>query len=148
VCCTQMTAITIEGVEKRFGAVTAVAGVSLAVRQGEFFTLLGPSGCGKTTLLRMVAGFAHLDAGTIRSGERRIDRRPPDRRNTGMVFQKYAVFPNLTVAGNVAYGLKARGVSRTAIAERVARALALVRLEGYGERWPHELSGGQLQRVA
>jgi len=143
-----MTAITIEGVTKCFGAVTAVAGVSLAVNEGEFFTLLGPSGCGKTTLLRMVAGFADLDAGVIRFGERRIDQLPPHRRNTGMVFQNYAVFPNLTVAGNVAYGLKARHVARAAIDERVARALTLVRLDGFGERWPHQLSGGQLQRVA
>jgi len=143
-----MTAISIEGVEKRFGTVTAVAAISLAVNDGEFFTLLGPSGCGKTTLLRMVAGFADLDVGAIRFGERRIDRLPPHRRNTGMVFQNYAVFPNLTVAGNVAYGLRARGVAPAAIVERVARALALVRLDGFGERWPHQLSGGQLQRVA
>ena len=143
-----MTAITIEGVTKCFGAVTAVAGVSLAVNEGEFFTLLGPSGCSKTTLLRMVAGFADLDAGVIRFGERRIDQLPPHRRNTGMVFQNYAVFPNLTVAGNVAYGLKARHVARAAIDERVARALTLVRLDGFSERWPHQLSGGQLQRVA
>jgi ABC-type Fe3+/spermidine/putrescine transport system ATPase subunit len=143
-----MTAIAIEGVKKRFGVVTAVAGVSLAVRDGEFFTLLGPSGCGKTTLLRMVAGFVDLDAGEIRFADRRIDRLPPHRRNTGMVFQNYAVFPNLTVAGNVAYGLKARDVARGAIAERVARALKLVRLDGYDQRWPHQLSGGQLQRVA
>ena len=143
-----MTAITIDGVTKRFGSVTAVASVSLDVREGEFFTLLGPSGCGKTTLLRMVAGFADLDAGAIRFGDRRIDRLPPHKRNTGMVFQNYAVFPNLTVAGNVAYGLKARGIERGAVAERVARALTLVRLDGYDERWPHQLSGGQLQRVA
>jgi len=143
-----MTAIAIECVAKRFGAVTAVAGISLDVRDGEFFTLLGPSGCGKTTLLRMVAGFADLDAGAIRFGERRIDRLPPHRRNTGMVFQNYAVFPNLTDAGNIAYDLKARHLERGAIAERVARALTLVRLEGLGERWPHQLSGGQVQRVA
>jgi len=143
-----LTAVTIEGVEKRFGTVRAVAGVSLAVGDGEFFTLLGPSGCGKTTLLRTVAGFADLDAGVIRFGDRRIDRLPPHRRNTGMVFQNYAVFPNLSVAGNVAYGLKARGVAPAAIDERVARALTLVRLDGFGERWPHQLSGGQLQRVA
>jgi len=143
-----MTAIAIDGVVKRYGAVAAVAGISLAVRDGEFFTLLGPSGCGKTTLLRMVAGFADLDAGAIRFGERRIDTLPPHRRNTGMVFQNYAIFPNLTVAGNVAYGLKARGIEREAMAGRVERALKLVHLEGYDQRWPHQLSGGQLQRVA
>ena len=143
-----MTAISIDRVEKRFGAVRAVAGVTLEVRDGEFFTLLGPSGCGKTTLLRTVAGFADLDGGAIRFGERRIDTLPPHRRNTGMVFQNYAIFPNLTVAGNVAYGLKARGTEASAIAERVGRALKLVHLDGYDERWPHQLSGGQLQRVA
>ena len=96
----------------------------------------------------MIAGFAELDAGQIRIGEKRIDTLPPHRRNIGMVFQNYAIFPNLTVAGNVAYGLKARKVAGAEIAERVGEALALVRLQGYGERWPHQLSGGQLQRVA
>jgi ABC-type Fe3+/spermidine/putrescine transport system ATPase subunit len=143
-----MTAVTIDRVEKRFGAVRAVAGATLEIRDGEFFTLLGPSGCGKTTLLRTVAGFADLDGGQIRFGERRIDTLPPHRRNTGMVFQNYAIFPNLTVAGNVAYGLKARSAPAAAIAKRVAAALRLVHLEGYDERWPHQLSGGQLQRVA
>jgi iron(III) transport system ATP-binding protein len=143
-----VTAISIDGVTKRFGSVSAVAGISIDVRDGEFFTLLGPSGCGKTTLLRMVAGFADLDGGEIRFGERRVDRLPPHKRNTGMVFQNYAVFPNLTVAGNIAYGLKARRLTREEIEPRVARALALVRLEGLDARWPHQLSGGQLQRVA
>src|SRR6476659_3864551 len=126
----------------------AVDEVSIAVRDGEFFTLLGPSGCGKTTLLRMVAGFCELDQGRILFGEERIDTLPPHKRNTGMVFQNYAVFPNLTVGGNVAYGLRARSVSSQGIRERVARALKLVQLDGYAERWPHQLSGGQLQRVA
>jgi ABC-type Fe3+/spermidine/putrescine transport system ATPase subunit len=143
-----MTAITIEGVARSFGAVRAVDDVSLSVRDGEFFTLLGPSGCGKTTLLRMVAGFCELDAGRIHFGAERIDTLPAHRRNTGMVFQNYAVFPNLTVAGNVAYGLRARKVERENIRDRVDRALKLVQLDGYGERWPHQLSGGQLQRVA
>ncbi len=143
-----MTAITIEGVARAFGAVKAVDDVSIAVRDGEFFTLLGPSGCGKTTLLRMVAGFCELDTGCILFGTERIDTLPPHRRNTGMVFQNYAVFPNLTVRGNVAYGLRARKVRADAIRERVERALKLVQLDGYGERWPHQLSGGQLQRVA
>jgi len=143
-----MTAITIDGVARSFGAVRAVDNVSVSVRDGEFFTLLGPSGCGKTTLLRMVAGFCALDAGRILFGAERIDTLPPHRRNTGMVFQNYAVFPNLTVGGNVAYGLRARKVGRDDIRSRVERALKLVQLDGYGERWPHQLSGGQLQRVA
>ena len=143
-----MAGITIEGVARTFGSVRAIDDVSLAVRDGEFFTLLGPSGCGKTTLLRMVAGFCDLDRGRILFGERRIDALPPHRRNAGMVFQNYAIFPNHTVAGNVAYGLKARNVATADIERRVARALKLVHLDGYAERWPHQLSGGQLQRVA
>jgi ABC-type Fe3+/spermidine/putrescine transport system ATPase subunit len=143
-----LTAITIVHVSRSFGAVRAVDDVSLEIRDGEFFTLLGPSGCGKTTLLRTIAGFADLTAGQIRFGARRIDTLPPHRRNTGMVFQNYAIFPNLTVGGNVAYGLKARSVPEAQMKERVARALKLVHLDGYGERWPHQLSGGQLQRVA
>ncbi len=143
-----MTAIAIEGVARTFGSVRAVDDVSLSVGDGEFFTLLGPSGCGKTTLLRMVAGFCELDQGRILFGATRIDTLPPHRRNTGMVFQNYAVFPNLTVGDNVAYGLRARKVRGDEMARRVARALTLVQLDGYGARWPHQLSGGQLQRVA
>src|SRR5256714_1295608 len=144
----RVTAITTDGVARTFGTVRAVDNVSIAVRDGEFFTLLGPSGCGKTTLLRMVAGFCELDTGRILFGEERIDTLPPHKRNTGMVFQNYAVFPNLTVGGNVAYGLRARSVRVEESRERVERALKLVQLDGYGERWPHQLSGGQLQRVA
>jgi ABC-type Fe3+/spermidine/putrescine transport system ATPase subunit len=143
-----VTAITIEGAARTFGTVRAVDDVSIAVRDGEFFTLLGPSGCGKTTLLRMVAGFCELDTGRVLFGDERIDTLPPHKRNTGMVFQNYAVFPNLTVGGNVAYGLRARKVRAEEIRERVARALKLVQLDGFAERWPHQLSGGQLQRVA
>jgi iron(III) transport system ATP-binding protein/putative spermidine/putrescine transport system ATP-binding protein len=128
--------------------VRAVDNVSLTVGQGEFFTLLGPSGCGKTTLLRMIAGFTELDSGEIRFGTQRIDKLSAHRRDIGMVFQNYAVFPNLSVAGNVAYGLRARKVAAAEIETRVAEALALVQLGGYGERMPHQLSGGQLQRVA
>jgi iron(III) transport system ATP-binding protein len=112
------------------------------------FTLLGPSGCGKTTLLRMIAGFTELESGSIWFGEKRIDTLPAHRRNTGMVFQNYAIFPNLTVEGNVAYGLRARKVKPADIRSRVENALERVRLVGYGPRWPHQLSGGQLQRVA
>jgi ABC-type Fe3+/spermidine/putrescine transport system ATPase subunit len=143
-----LTGIIISGVRRAFDAVRAVDGVDLEVREGEFFTLLGPSGCGKTTLLRMIAGFCELDAGEIRFGERRIDRLPAHLRDIGMVFQNYAVFPNLSVAGNVAYGLRARKVPSPETARRVEEALALVQLAGYGERLPHQLSGGQLQRVA
>ena len=143
-----MATIAIEGVRRSFGSVEAVSDVSLDIGDGEFFTLLGPSGCGKTTLLRMIAGFTGPDAGRICIGDRRIDTLPPHRRNIGMVFQNYAIFPNLTVTGNVAYGLKARKIPAGEIATRVAEALALVRLPGHGERWPHQLSGGQLQRVA
>ncbi len=143
-----MAGITITGASRAFGTVRAVDSVDLEVGEGEFFTLLGPSGCGKTTLLRMIAGFCELDAGEIRFGERRIDRLPAHLRDIGMVFQNYAVFPNLTVAGNVAYGLKARKVPAAELGQRVEQALRLVQLAGYGERWPHQLSGGQLQRVA
>ena len=100
-----MSDIKIAGVTRSFGSVVAVNDITLDIVAGEFFTLLGPSGCGKTTLLRMIAGFADLDAGQISIGGKRIDTLPPHRRNIGMVFQNYAIFPNLTVAGNVAYGL-------------------------------------------
>jgi ABC-type Fe3+/spermidine/putrescine transport system ATPase subunit len=143
-----VTSISIEGVSRSFGSVQAVRDVSLEVGDGEFFTLLGPSGCGKTTLLRMIAGFAELDSGTIRFGAERIDPLPPHRRNTGMVFQNYAIFPHLTVAGNVAYGLKARGMPEAERVRRVTDAIRLVQLAGHETRWPHQLSGGQLQRVA
>jgi len=143
-----LTTVAIDRVSRSFGSVQAVREVALEIRDGEFFTLLGPSGCGKTTLLRMIAGFCELDSGSISFGARRIDTLPAHRRNTGMVFQNYAIFPNLTVGGNVAYGLHARNVPDAQIAERVAGALKLVHLEGYDARWPHQLSGGQLQRVA
>src|SRR6516164_5269227 len=143
-----LTVISIDHVSRSFGTVRAVDDVSLEVADGEFFTLLGPSGCGKTTLLRMIAGFVDLTAGQIRFGDKRIDTLPPHRRNTGMVFQNYAIFPNLTAGGNVAYGLRARSVAEQEMKAGVARALRLVHLDGYGERWPHQLSGGQLQRVA
>src|SRR5215212_2387014 len=143
-----LASIGIDRVSRSFGAVRAVDDISITIADGEFFTLLGPSGCGKSTLLRMVAGFAELESGEVRFGDRRIDTLPPHKRNTGMVFQNYAIFPNLTVGGNVAYGLKARGVARREIDVRVLSALRLVQLDGYDARWPHQLSGGQLQRVA
>lgn len=143
-----MTSITIDGVARNFSGVRAVDNVSVAIRNAEFFTLLGPSGCGKTTLLRMVAGFCELDSGRIMFGEDRVDTLPPHRRNAGMVFQNYAVFPHLRVGDNVAYALRARKVPAKEIGERVARALKLIQLDGFETRWPHQLSGGQLQRVA
>ena len=143
-----MTTIRVDGVSRSFGATAAVRDLSLDIGEGELFTLLGPSGCGKTTLLRMIAGFTDPDRGRIFFGDRRVDQVPAHRRNTGMVFQSYAIFPNLTVAGNVAYGLKARGVGGAERQARVGRTLTLVQLAGYEERWPHQLSGGQLQRVA
>jgi iron(III) transport system ATP-binding protein len=143
-----LASITIERVSRSYGSLQAVDDISLTIADGEFFTLLGPSGCGKTTLLRMVAGFAELEAGEIRFGERRIDTLPPHRRNTGMVFQNYAIFPNLDVRDNVAYGLRARKVAAGLIGARVERALQLVHLGEQAARWPHQLSGGQLQRVA
>src|SRR6478609_8326316 len=118
-----MSGSVISGVSRSFGTVRAVDNVDLTIEEGEFFTLLGPSGCGKTTLLRMIAGFCELDSGEIRFGEHRIDRLSAHRRDIGMVFQNYAVFPNLTVAGNVAYGLKARRIQADEAAHRVDEAL-------------------------
>ena len=135
-------------VTKRFGGVTAVDGLSLDIYEGEFFALLGPSGCGKTTLLRMLAGFETPDAGAIRLGPDDIGRVPPYRRPVNMMFQSYALFPHLSVAGNIAFGLKQDRLPRPEIEARVAEMLALVRLEGFGARKPHQLSGGQRQRVA
>ena len=143
-----MTTIRLDSVSRSFGAVRAIDNFSATIEEGGLFTLLGPSGCGKTTLLRMIAGFCDVEAGSIWFGDRRIDTLPPHRRNTGMVFQNYAIFPNLTVEGNVAYGLRARKVKPADVAARVEKALERVRLGGYGSRWPHQLSGGQLQRVA
>jgi ABC-type Fe3+/spermidine/putrescine transport system ATPase subunit len=144
----RVTSITIEAVSRAFGGVRAVDDVSLEIEDGEFFTLLGPSGCGKTTLLRMIAGFCELDRGRILFGRERIDTLPAHRRNAGMVFQNYAVFPHLRIDDNIAYGLRARKVPRRAIADRVKRVLQLIQLDGFERRWPHQLSGGQLQRVA
>jgi putative spermidine/putrescine transport system ATP-binding protein len=140
--------VEIREVTKRFGGVTAVDAVSLNVRRGELFALLGPSGCGKTTLLRMVAGLEAPSAGTIRIEGMDVTRVPPHRRPVNMVFQHYALFPHLTVAENVAFGLPYKGMPRAARSARVAEALALVRLQGLEGRRPDQLSGGQRQRVA
>lgn len=141
------TSVRIDQVSKRFGDVTAVDGVDLSIAKGEFFTLLGSSGCGKTTLLRIVAGFMPQSGGRILFGDTCIDDVPAHRRNTGMVFQNYAIFPHLTVIDNIAYGLRARGLPKAAVSERVRRMLAMMRLEHLGHRRPRELSGGQQQRV-
>jgi spermidine/putrescine ABC transporter ATP-binding subunit len=140
--------VEIRAVTKRFGEVTAVDGVSLAIGRGELFALLGPSGCGKTTLLRMIAGFEMPDAGTIRIQGEDVTRVPPHRRPVNMVFQQYALFPHLTVEENVGFGLRYKELPRPARAARVAEALALVRLTGLEKRRPDQLSGGQRQRVA
>ena len=139
--------IRLDGVTKRFGATTAVDEASLCVEYGEVVALLGPSGCGKTTLLRLIAGFEDPDVGTVEVGGRRVAGTgtwiPPEQRRVGMVFQDYALFPHLTVAENVGFGLP-----RRARAARVAELLAIVGLDTLGRRYPHELSGGQQQRVA
>ncbi|MDJ1157632.1 ABC transporter ATP-binding protein [Chelatococcus sp. SYSU_G07232] len=140
--------LVLEGLEKRYDKVVAVAALDLAVRQGEFIALLGPSGCGKTTTLRMTAGLVPASAGRIVIGGRDVTHLPPYRRDIGLVFQNYALFPHMTVAENVAFGLEMRKVPKADIGKRVAEALALVRLAQYGERRPRELSGGQQQRVA
>jgi len=140
--------ITFENVTKRYGKVVAVDNVSLSIDEGEFFALLGPSGCGKTTLLRMVAGLETPDEGRILIDGQDVTQVPPNRRPVNMVFQSYAVFPHMTVAANVAYGLKVEGVPDAEIAPRVEQALKLVKLDGYGARRPDQLSGGQRQRVA
>jgi len=143
-----MAGIVLEGVTRRFGPVAAVDGVDLAIGEGEFFALVGPSGCGKTTLLRLVAGLELPDAGRIRIGDLDATALPPWRRPVNTVFQSYALFPHMDVAGNVAYGLVREGMAKPDIARRVEEMLALVRLEGLGGRRPHQLSGGQRQRVA
>ncbi len=140
--------VTLSGVAKWYGKVPAVQGIDLDVAPGEMVSLLGPSGCGKTTTLRMIAGLEKLDAGEIRIGGRRANEVPPWRRNIGMVFQNYALFPHKSVAENIGYGLAMRRVAGPEIATRVAAAMRQVRLEGLGDRAPSQLSGGQRQRVA
>src|SRR3989440_9942788 len=140
--------IALSEVTKRFASTTAVDRISLEIADGELFTLLGPSGCGKTTLLRLIAGFAAVDAGEIRFGERRVERLPPYARNIGMVFQNYALWPHMTVRANITYGLRLRKLPAAEIAQRLARGLAQVNLIGLEDRYPGQLSGGQQQRVA
>jgi len=141
-------AVSVEGVGKRFGDVVALREVSLAVAPGELLTLLGPSGCGKTTFLRLLAGFETPDAGRILISGKDVAGLPPYRRPVNTVFQHYALFPHRTVAGNVAFGLEQSRTPRAEVPDRVAKALDLVRLPGYGDRRIDQLSGGQKQRVA
>jgi len=140
--------LTITNLRVKYGAVTAIGGISLEVKAGEMFFLLGPSGCGKSTLLRSVAGFIEDFEGEMQFSGNSLKGVPPHQRDFGMVFQNYALFPHLTVFGNVAFGLEARGVGGDELKSRVAGALKLVGLTGYEERRPAELSGGQQQRVA
>ena len=140
--------IHIESLTKTYGSMHALDSVDLEIRSGEFLTLLGPSGSGKTTLLMAIAGFNRPDSGSIRFGDEEVILKPPHKRNVGMVFQSYALFPHMTVAENIAFPLKLRGVSPAETAERVDKALATVQLSGLGERDIDQLSGGQRQRVA
>ncbi len=140
--------LDVSGIVKRFGSVTALAGIDLSVEEGEFLTILGPSGSGKTTLLKSVAGFEVPDEGQVRLGDQDVTLAPARHRNVGMVFQNYALFPHMTVAENIAFPLQMRRVAKSEITKRVDGTLKLVELETYGARLPRQLSGGQQQRVA
>ncbi|UCH37033.1 MAG: ABC transporter ATP-binding protein, partial [Candidatus Bathyarchaeota archaeon] len=147
-CNRTLVDVNLENLVKTFGPIVAVDNVTLQIKHGEFFTLLGPSGCGKTTTLRMIAGFYTPEKGSIKFNEKRINEIPAEKRNTGMVFQNYAIWPHMTVAKNVAFGLEMRKIPPEEIVQRVKGALDLVELEGLEERTPDQLSGGQQQRVA
>jgi iron(III) transport system ATP-binding protein len=141
-------AVRLDTVTKRFGDLTVVDRITLTIEPGELFFLLGPSGCGKTTLLRSIAGFYIPEHGAIRIGDRDVTRLAPDERDTGMVFQSYALWPHMTVAQNVAFGLELRKISKAEIDQRVAEALAMVKMSDRAQYKPNQLSGGQQQRVA
>lgn len=142
------TRLSIEGLHKRYASHVAIHSLDLATREGEFISVLGPSGCGKTTTLRCVAGFEHPEAGRICIDGEDITGLPPEKRDIGMVFQNYALFPHLTVRRNLAFGLEMRGVPRAEIGRRVEAVLGMVQLGALAERFPRQLSGGQQQRVA
>ncbi|CAB3390712.1 ABC transporter ATP-binding protein [Kyrpidia spormannii] len=143
-----MSHLVLDGVVKRFHDREVIHGVHLSVERGELMCFLGPSGCGKTTILNMIAGFLAVDAGEIRLDGVSVEKRPSHKRNMGMVFQNYALFPHMTVFENIAFGLKLRKVDKAAIREQVGRVLELTRLTGYEDHYPRQLSGGQQQRVA
>ena len=143
-----MVGVTLEHVSKRFDRVVALERINLKIQEGEFFFLLGPSGCGKTTLLRILAGFYTPENGRVFFGDRDVTHMPPHERNTGMVFQNYALWPHMTVWKNVEYGLVMRKIPQRERDQRVRRALDMVQMAGYAERSPNQLSGGQQQRVA
>jgi putative spermidine/putrescine transport system ATP-binding protein len=143
-----MAHLELTHIQKYFGSTVAVEDFNLAVEQGEFVSFLGPSGCGKTTTLRMIAGFELPTEGHISIDGNDITATPPNKRNVGMVFQSYALFPNMTVAQNVGYGLKIAGKTKIEIDQRVQEMLALIQMDAYGARYPYQLSGGQQQRVA
>lgn len=143
-----MIDIRIENIVKKFGNVLALNNINVHVRSGELFFLLGPSGCGKTTLLRLLAGFYIPDAGHIYFGDKEVSKVPPHKRKTGMVFQSYALWPHMTVAQNVAFGLQQKRLPSKEIKDKVEEALVSVKMDAYADRKPNELSGGQQQRVA
>ena len=140
--------IKIQDAVKKYGDHTIISDLSLDIREGEFFTLLGPSGCGKTTLLRMIAGFNSIEGGDFFFNDVRINDMDPAKRNIGMVFQNYAVFPNMTVEKNVAFGLKQRKLPKEEIQQKTQKFLKLMQIDQYADRMPERLSGGQQQRVA
>jgi spermidine/putrescine ABC transporter ATP-binding subunit len=141
-------AVRLLGASKRFGKVVALDDATLSIRRGELMTLLGPSGCGKTTLLSLVAGFLVVDDGEIEIDGKRVNEIPTYKREIGLMFQNYALFPHMSIADNVGYGLRMRGIAKPDLKRRVTEALSLVRLTGVEDRRPHQLSGGQQQRVA
>ena len=143
-----MTFLTLTGIQKQFGTSVAVRDFNLSAEKGEFVSFLGPSGCGKTTTLRMIAGFEQPSAGRITIDGEDITYRPPNRRNVGMVFQSYALFPNMTVAGNIGFGMRVRKRPGSDVQKRVSELLELINLPDKGDRFPYQLSGGQQQRVA
>ena len=143
-----MSYVKVKQLTKRFGSNTVFENIAFTIEKGEFVTLLGPSGCGKSTLLRSLAGLNQVDAGQIKVNDKNITNEPPQNRGIGMVFQSYALFPNMTVEGNIAFGLKMHNVSKENIRRKVANVIELVELKGKEHQYPHHLSGGQCQRVA